>query len=258
MNFVSFCDELSKRLPISPYKTATLRSLMQQAEIPSFRALSRSAGVSEWQVEQLRRGKAAQMRVEVLARFSQVLKVPLSELIRLFAELPADFFPDEASPPVAEPSPAISAIEAEIEEEKSPSTADPVLAQLRQEYDRLQTQLTQQAEALERSFQRTTIQLLESWLVQFPTLVYAAQQNPQFPARNFLIFMRPIEQLMQAWGIESIAPVGAEIPYDPQLHQLMEGVAQAGGMVQVRFTGYRQGEMLLYRAKVRKVSQDSE
>lgn len=235
---------------------------MQQADIPSFRALSRSAGVSEWQVEQLRRGKAAQMRVEVLARFSQVLKVPLSEFIRLFAELPADFFPDAASPPDAEPSPAIPAIEeeteAEIEEEKSPSTADPALAQLRQEYDRLQTQLTHQAEELERSFQRTTIQLLESWLVQFPTLVYAAQQNPQFPARNFLIFMRPIEQLMQAWGIESIAPVGAEIPYDPQLHQLMEGVAQAGEMVQVRFTGYRQGETLLYRAKVRKVSQDSE
>jgi molecular chaperone GrpE (heat shock protein)/DNA-binding Xre family transcriptional regulator len=230
---------------------------MQQADIPSFRALSRAAGVSEWQVEQLRRGKAAQMRVEVLARFSQVLKVPLPELIRLFAELPADFFPDEASSPVAEPSPAIPAAEAVTKVETTPS-ADPDLEQLRQEYDRLQTQLTQQAEELERSFQRTTIQLLESWLVQFPTLVYAAQQNPQFPARNFLIFMRPIEQLMQAWGIESIAPVGAEIPYDPQLHQLMEGVAQAGEMVQVRFTGYRQGESLLYRAKVRKVSQDSE
>lgn len=232
---------------------------MQQADIPSFRALSRAAGVSEWQVEQLRRGKAAQMRVEVLARFSQVLKVPLPELIRLFAELPADFFPDEASSPVAEPSPAIPAIEEEIEEEKtkeekSPSTADPALAQLRQEYDRLQTQLTQQAEELERSFQRTTIQLLESWLVQFPTIVYAAQQNPQFPARNFLIFMRPIEQLMQTWGIESIAPVGAEIPYDPQLHQLMDGVAQAGDRVRVRFTGYRQGETLLYRAKVSPVA----
>jgi transcriptional regulator with XRE-family HTH domain len=200
---------------------------MQKAEIPSFRALSRSAGVSEWQVEQLRRGKAAQMRVEVLVRLSQALKLPLAELIQTFAELP--------------PEVTISA---------NPATDSSPTSDLRQEYHRLQAQLERQAEELQRSFQQTTLQILESWLIQFPSLVYAAQQNPQFPAKNFLIFMRPIEQLMQAWGIESIAAVGAEVPYDPQLHQLMKGSAQAGDRVRVRFTGYRQGETLLYRAKV--------
>ncbi|NEP44751.1 MAG: XRE family transcriptional regulator, partial [Okeania sp. SIO2H7] len=60
----------------------------------------------------------------------------------------------------------------------------------------------------------------------------------------------PVEQLMEEWGIEAIAPVGSEVAYDPRLHQLMEGSVEAGEMVRVRFAGYRQGEKLLYRAKV--------
>jgi molecular chaperone GrpE (heat shock protein) len=55
---------------------------------------------------------------------------------------------------------------------------------------------------------------------------------------------------LQHWGIESIAPVGAELPYNPQQHQLIEGTAEAGQSVKVRYTGYRQGDKLLYRAKV--------
>jgi molecular chaperone GrpE (heat shock protein) len=55
---------------------------------------------------------------------------------------------------------------------------------------------------------------------------------------------------MEAWGLEAIASVGAEVAYNPKLHQLMEGSAEVGAMVRVRFTGYRQGEKLLYRAKV--------
>jgi len=55
---------------------------------------------------------------------------------------------------------------------------------------------------------------------------------------------------LEHWGVESIAPVGAQIPYNPQQHQLMEGTAEPGEPVKVRYTGYRQGDKLLYRAKV--------
>jgi molecular chaperone GrpE (heat shock protein) len=55
---------------------------------------------------------------------------------------------------------------------------------------------------------------------------------------------------LQEWGVEAIASVGSELPYDPQWHQLMEGIAQPGDLVKVRYTGYRIGEKLLYRAKV--------
>jgi len=59
---------------------------------------------------------------------------------------------------------------------------------------------------------------------------------------------------LQQWSVEAIAEVGKELPYDPTQHQLIEGTAQPGELVRVRYTGYRQGEKLLYRAKVSPVA----
>lgn len=205
---------------------------MQQAGIPSFRALRQAARVSDWQIEQLRRGKAAQMRLEVLHRLSQTLQVSLMELLNQFAEL-------------SNLAPAIKGQSSQAAE--TPSSEQ---ALLRQEYQRLQGQLQTQRENLQQEFQQSSLQILESWLLQFPTAAYAAQQNPQVPATRLLPLMRPVEQLVQSWGLEALAPVGTELPYDPQQHQLMEGTAQPGDRVRVRYTGYRQGDRLLYRAKV--------
>jgi hypothetical protein len=94
------------------------------------------------------------------------------------------------------------------------------------------------------------LQVLESLLLQLPTAVYAAQQNPQVSAVKLLPLLRPIDALLQQWGIEAIAQVGVELPYDPQQHQLMAGTAAMGDRVRVRYVGYRQGDKLLYRAKV--------
>jgi molecular chaperone GrpE (heat shock protein) len=124
------------------------------------------------------------------------------------------------------------------------------VGELRREYDRLQAQLLQQRQELWQEFQQSSVQVLESLLLQLPTAAYAAQQNPQAPAVKLLPLLRPIEALLQHWGIEAIAAVGSEVPYDPQQHQLMEGTAAVGDRVRVRYTGYRQGDKLLYRAKV--------
>ena len=125
---------------------------------------------------------------------------------------------------------------------------------LQHEYDRLQQQLVQQRQDLWQEFQQSSVQVLESLLLQLPTAAYAAQQNPQAPAVKLLPLLRPLDQLLQAWGIEPIATVGADVSYDPQQHQLMAGVAQPGDSVKVRYTGYRQGNRLLYRAKVSPVT----
>jgi DNA-binding Xre family transcriptional regulator len=193
-----------------------LRSLLQQAKIPSLKALSRAAAVSEWQVKQLSKGQVAKMRVEPLHKLAQALQVPMVELVAGFSEL---------------------------------AIANPIAPNLQQEYQRLQLQLDQQQETLQQEFQSTSLQILESWLIQYPTAAHAAQQK-DVPASRLLPLMRPVEQLIKAWGLEVIAPVGAEIPYDPQIHQLMEGNAEVGERVKVRYTGYRQSEKLLYRAKV--------
>jgi molecular chaperone GrpE (heat shock protein) len=118
------------------------------------------------------------------------------------------------------------------------------------EYQRLQAEMEGQRGALMEEFQKSSLEILEPWLLQWPTAVYKAKENAQLAAIKILALVGPVERLMEAWGLEAIASVGAEVAYNPKLHQLMEGSAEVGAMVRVRFTGYRQGEKLLYRAKV--------
>lgn len=202
--------------------THQLQLLMQRVGISSFKALSRRSGVSERQLKRIRTGEIAQMRLEDLFKLSQALQVPVSELWSNFSTV--------------EPSWGTEA-------EKASSA-------LQQEYQRLQAQLAQQQESLMQEFQQQSLQILESWMLQWPTAAYAAGQNPQLAAVKLLPLVRPVEQMLQQWGVEAIAPVGAEIEYDPQMHQLMEGTAATGDRVKVRYTGYRQGDRLLFRAKV--------
>lgn len=208
--------------------TQKLQGLMQRVDISSFKALSRAAGVSEYQILRLRQGKLEQMRVEVLLKLSLILQMPLNELVVTFST-------------------------GELLQDKTASIQELLqeIADLKKEYLRSQLQLEQQREILVQEFQQSTLQLLESLLLQWPTAAQKAQENPQLAAVKIVpLVQKPLEKLLQAWGVEAIAPVGAELPYDPQLHQLMEGTSQSGETVKVRYTGYLQGEKLLHRAKV--------
>ncbi|GET42519.1 helix-turn-helix domain-containing protein [Microseira wollei] len=209
-------------MPQTQDYTHQLQQLMQRVGISSFRALSRSCGVSQRQLKRIRTGEISQMRSEDLIKLSQALEVPVSELWSNFSTVELNWGAESEEPSLA----------------------------LQQEYERLQAQLKQQRESLMQEFQRESLQVLESWLLQWPTAAYAAGQNPQLAAVKLLPLLRPVEQLLQQWGVEAIATVGAEIEYDPQVHQLMEGTAVAGDRVKVRYTGYRHGDRLLFRAKV--------
>ncbi|MEH2068217.1 MAG: nucleotide exchange factor GrpE [Nostoc sp.] len=208
--------------------TQKLQNLMQRVGISSFKALSRTAGVSKHQLLRLRQGRLEQMRLDVLLKLSPVLQISLSELITTFSSV--ELLQDTA------------ANNQELLQE---------IANLKIEYDRLQLQIEQQRETLLQELQQSTLQLLESLLLQWPTAAQKAQENPQLAAVKIVpLVAKPLEKLLQGWGVEAIASVGAEVPYDPQLHQLMEGTAQSGEIVKVRYTGYFQGDKLLYRAKV--------
>ncbi len=211
-----------------PDFTQKLHQLMQQVGIASFRELSRVSGISERQILRLRRGEIEQMRLDVLLKLSAILKMSLGELV--------DYF---------------SRIEVKTQEKTANPDLVQQIADLQTEYQLLQQQLTQQQEVLQQEFQQSTWQLLESLLVQFPTAAQKAQENHQLPAIKIIpLVQKPLDRLLQAWGIEAIATVGAEVPYNPQEHQLMDGNLAPGELVKVRYAGYRQGNKLLYRAKV--------
>ncbi len=192
--------------------TPQIRNLMRSRQIITFRQLCDRTGISEKQLLKLRRGQIHQLRLKTLAQLAAGLEMPLTELLSVF----------DLAPPSA----------------------------MQKEYDRLQTQLTEQREAVLQEFQQSSLQTLEPWLLQWSAAAYAAQQNPQAPAVKLLPLVRPVEQLLQQWGIEQTAIVGTEVPYDPQHHQLMNGAAEPGELVRVRYAGYRQYNRLLYRAKV--------
>ncbi len=214
-----------------------LRSHMQAAGLFSFRALAEAAGVSTWQVGQLRRGNISVMRLATLQKISQALHLSLPDFLQQFT--------DECSSSSSVQPPNGSA----TSQPGAKSTAEPN-QQLKQEYERLQRQLAAQKSQLEEAFQRESLQQIESWLTFWPTAVHSAKQNPDIPATKILPLVRPIEQLLESWGVSPIAAVGDEIPYDPHLHQLMNGVAEPGQIVKVRNVGYRHGDRLLHRAKV--------
>lgn len=204
-------------------RTEILRHLMELVGISSFQLLSDRTGMSRRAIDTLRKGNAATLRYADLAKLAEVLQIEVNELIAKF---------------ISEPSNSEVSISA--------------IAALREEYQRLQQKFEHQKQELRSQFERETIHQLESLLLQLPSAAYAAQQNPNMLAKNILPLLRPLDALLQKWGITTIGSVGAEVSYDPYRHQLMEGSdeLEEGSMVIVRYVGYMQGEKLLYRARV--------
>ena len=213
--------------------TQNLQNLMQKVGFASFKSLSLAAGVSQWQILQLRRGKIRQMRVEVLLKISQVLQISGGELAETFGVQ------------------GLSLKTAKTQREDYNIDLLQQITELQNEHKRISLLMLQQRELLQQEFQRSSLQILESLLLQWPTAAYRAREDHQLTAVKILPLVdKPLEALLQVWGVRAIASVGDQIPYNPQLHQLLEGTAQPGEIVKVRYTGYTQYDQLLYRARV--------
>lgn len=200
-----------------------LQELMQQAGIADIDELSRLANVARLQLIRIQRGLIHNISVGAIARIAGVLDVSLDRFVATFS--------DRYS---YEPQPSLNN----------------ELAACRQEYQQLQQAMNDQQATLAAKFQQESLEIIESWLLQWPTATAAVQQNPQLPATRLLSLVEPVEQLLKEWNVETIAAVGEEIPYDPQYHELMKGSAQPGELVKVRYVGYQQQDKLLYKAKV--------
>jgi molecular chaperone GrpE (heat shock protein) len=221
--------------------TQKLQNLMQCVGISSFKSLSAAAGVSERQILQLRRGKLKQMRLEVLLKLAKVLQLSLSELAANFSDASSDYQVLNLTVDTRNLTQSLNTGIDLVQEHTN----------LKGEYERIVLMLEQQQELLQQEFQESGLQILESLLLFWPTAAQKARENPQLEAVKILpLVQKPLDQLLQAWGVEAIASVGSEIPYNPQLHELLAGVAQPGEIVKVCYIGYRKGEKLLHRAKV--------
>lgn len=224
--------------------TKLLQQLMQERGISSFRQFCQQSGLSERQLLRLRRGELLQMRLEDALKIGSTLQIPLQGLIEKFT----------ATPPASDyGSTGGSAAELKAGfEQEGEKNAD--FSALQQEYLQLQQRLQDQREVLMQEFQRSSLQAIESWLVSWSAAATKAKENPDLPATRLLPLVKPLERLLQQWQVEAIATVGEELQYDPQLHQPVEGTAQPGDRVRVRYAGYRHRGQLLFRAKVSPMS----
>ncbi|MEM8674781.1 MAG: helix-turn-helix domain-containing protein [Cyanobacteria bacterium P01_G01_bin.67] len=203
-----------------------LQDLMQQVSIANIDELSQVAKVSRLQLIRIQKGLILNISLGAIAKIAQALEISIDNLLETFVK---------KSP---------------VHQQKSDSGGNEALAACQREYQQLQQELLRQRETLATEFQQTSLETIESWLLQWPTASTAVRQNPQLPASRLLSLVEPVEQLLTQWQVETIATVGEELPYDPQNHELMKGMAQPGEPVKVRYVGYKQRDKLLYKAKV--------
>ncbi len=203
-----------------------LQDLMQQANLSDINELSQVAKVSRLQLIRIQQGLILNISLGAIASIAKALNISIDSLIQTFVE------------------------QSRVNSESPIPLNQDALAACQQEYQKLQQEMTQQRETLATEFQQASLETIESWLLQWPTAVTAVRQNPKLPAARLLSLVEPVEQLLRQWQVEAIATVGEELPYDPQQHQLMKGIAQPGELVKVRYVGYKQGDKLLYKAKV--------
>lgn len=200
-----------------------LNQWMTAKGIKDYLQLSRESKVSELQFYRLEHGLIDHIPLKILKKIASTLDISIHTLIK---ELTSD-----------------SSI---TQTEENPED-------LKAEYQRLFQENEELKQNLLLEYQRDTIMILESLLLQLPTFIHAINQNPDIPAKQLLPLMQPLDDLLAMWEIETIGKVGEIVDYNPQLHELMEDAADSVTdieKVKIRYVGYRQGDDLLYRAKV--------
>jgi transcriptional regulator with XRE-family HTH domain len=209
-----------------------LQNLMNNAGISSLTQLSNLSGLSPWEISRLEMGLLPKLSVETLVKLAHVLQVSTDNLLMAF--LPCSLFPQDLS---LSPS----------------SNREPEFSALSEEYQRLQTKLQSLEADLLQQWQDSSLDVLESWLIYWPTAIAAAKNNPSLPAQNVIRLVKPVQELIKSWGLRAIASVGNKVAYDPQFHELIEGVAEEGDVVRVRNVGYMKGDRLYLKAKVSQI-----
>lgn len=123
---------------------------------------------------------------------------------------------------------------------------------LKAQCQQLKLELQQQAQQLKQDFQDETLRKINSLMINYPTAKKMVEVKQDLPAKNLIALLTPLDTLMQTWGFEMIGQPWEKVTFDPQFHQGDSDNIKVGETVYIRFVGYRDGERILYPAKVSK------
>lgn len=193
---------------------------MNTVHINSFRELAQRSGLSRYQIDKIRRGQWESLSLVGALQLATVLQLSLEDFLG-GTEL------------------------------KSISTAHQTPQNQSLDYQHLEHQLQHQAITLNAQLQREALHQLESWLRNWPKVIYAIHHDkPDLLAAKILPLLRPLELLLQTWGVEPIGTIGDRVAYSPQEHLPLSPVSAPGAPVEIQRPGYRHQGSLLFRAEV--------
>lgn len=146
---------------------------------------------------------------------------------------------------VGDPRARLAALELDVRER------DAEVAWLREEYRRLSSE-TERARATAAQEQlRVLAERLAPAMSQLATLQALAEAREDVRVLDVLQLVGRVEAVLAEAGCERVGSVGAEVPFDPSLHQCLNSTrVPRGAAVSVRFVGYRLGETMLLKAMV--------
>ncbi len=208
------------QIPMLEYDQLLI-SRLNQLGMTSFACLQRKANFTSSRLRQVRHGELAPLQLKELTRLATALNWTLDELLQNFG----------------------------IENTSSSKRLSEIDA-LRTECLRLREQLQQQRVELTTEFHHSTFEQLQTLLTNYPSVRQLVQVKPDLPAKNLTSLFTSLDNLITSWGYESIGQVWEQVAYNPQLHQPDADDIEIGELVYIRFVGYRDGEHILYPAKV--------
>ena len=160
---------------------SSLNELMKRSSIDSLEDLSEVAKVPELQIRRLLYGLVYKLSVENSLKLAQVLQIDLQKFITLFAEAENADLPTEK-------------ITSQSNLEDSQNNRS-----WQQEYQRLKQEIAEQQTTLQVQFQQDSLQIIESWLIQWPTAIAAIAKNPDLPAERLIPLVNPVKELVTGW-----------------------------------------------------------
>ncbi|MDP5018640.1 MAG: molecular chaperone GrpE [Dolichospermum sp.] len=131
----------------------------------------------------------------------------------------------------------------------SPETEQKI-KDLESQSQRLREELKQQSQQLQGDFQHETFTQLQALLSNYPTVKKMALAKPDLPAKNLVSRFTSVDNLITSWGYTVIGETWEQVNYNPQLHQADSDDIQEGELVYIRFIGYKNGDEIIYPAKV--------
>lgn len=101
-----------------------------------------------------------------------------------------------------------------------------------------------------KDWQKKSFELLQTLLANYPTAKVMVKLKPDFPAKNLIPLLAPLDKILSEWEIESIGKPWEKVSYNPLIHYTDEENLTPNEKVYIRFVGYSQKGKILLPAKV--------